>query len=403
MSVPKANEAAWRLTLQAKTPDIAQVSRYMSMWNRNENGRSTRDLTYGQGARPSNRAAWSKIPSSIRIRPSESILSDWRDWYTSRRVGGGYDLLRRRNGEFCGRWWHARATDRRDLTHGGGEAADSGRTPKAGGPKLRHEANKPRLLSPSQILKFKLLTMPSESWRDEAVRHVEAMAKYMFAHAISSVVLSQDHTQTRYSLAQQVRESKEPHLRHELKEDPSQDATALLRGWNEALANQACATTFIDHILSPAIRNHGSRFFKFYQETLKVAFDSFMSHLLQHPPVNLNGDVYLNGNPPAPSAGLANVDLDCAKALLSAPDGLLGMRLYHRDGNEAVAGFWHVASITRKTACEGLSVTFEVVFNDEHGNQTFEAGEKDILDLLLHSCVVPRLFCDSGQENDHMP
>ncbi|KAJ6570198.1 hypothetical protein DFH09DRAFT_1362840 [Mycena vulgaris] len=253
--------------------------------------------------------------------------------------------------------------------------------------------------------------MPSNSqpWRDEAVRHAAAMAKYIFAHAISSEVLSRDPTQ-RDKLAQQVRESKEPHIRHELKEDPSEDVTALLRGWDEALAKQA--TTFVEHfyqlhyaviasiyyerhILSPAIQNHGPQFRKFYQETLNVAFDSFMSQLLQQPPVKLNGHAYLNGNPPAPSspppADLANVDLNCAKTLLSAPGGLLGMRFYQRDGNEAVAGYWHVASITRKTACEGLSVTFEVVFNAQHGNQTFEVAEQDvILDLLLHSCCVPR-------------
>ncbi|KAJ7083714.1 hypothetical protein B0H15DRAFT_951947 [Mycena belliarum] len=127
--------------------------------------------------------------------------------------------------------------------------------------------------------------MRAQSWEAEALRHVQAMSKYLYAHAISSIVLAQDPTQ-RDRMAKELSESKDPNVRHKLVADPNEDVITMLRDWDGALSQEA--TTFEDHfkqlhyaviasiyydchVLSPAIKKHGMKFFTFYQQRLNIA------------------------------------------------------------------------------------------------------------------------------------
>jgi hypothetical protein len=79
--------------------------------------------------------------------------------------------------------------------------------------------------------------MPSEAWEAEAMLHVKTMFKYQKAHAISAEILAKYPTE-RDRMVEELSHSKEPHVRHELLHDPSEDVPALLHGWDEAISKE---------------------------------------------------------------------------------------------------------------------------------------------------------------------
>ncbi|KAF7340247.1 hypothetical protein MVEN_01943400 [Mycena venus] len=244
--------------------------------------------------------------------------------------------------------------------------------------------------------------MPTQPWEPEALKHVRAMAKYLAVHAISAQVLAEDPTR-RDQMAKELQASKAPHVRPDLRVDPSDDYETLLRGWDDSLAQEATdfqshflrlhyaviASIYYDYfVLSPAIQKYGTRFSNFYQQKLNLEFMSFMATL---PHGQLNKDTpsrpHLNAgaadSPSPPPADRANIDLARVTALLASPEALLGISFYQRD--EVLAGVWRVDTITRRTTLIGTSVIFVVLFDDHE--ERFEMSEEGVKDLLLQSCV----------------
>jgi hypothetical protein len=97
----------------------------------------------------------------------------------------------------------------------------------------------------SATMDLSLLNMRDQSWEPEALLHVQVMAKYLSAQAISSEVLAQDPTQ-RDRMAKELSQSKDPNVRHELVADPNEDPMAMLRDWDKALSQEA--TTFEESV-----------------------------------------------------------------------------------------------------------------------------------------------------------
>ncbi|KAJ7223098.1 hypothetical protein GGX14DRAFT_557669 [Mycena pura] len=208
----------------------------------------------------------------------------------------------------------------------------------------------------------------TEVWRSEAVHMAEAMNRYLSAHAVSALVLAQDPTR-RDRMWAELAASEAPHVRRELRVDPNDDYMALLRDWDKAIAEEP--TDFEGHFL----RLHYAVIAAVYYEHHFVTtarqkhVDGFEASMRNLPHGHANGNTLpipqslpspLQSPPSPPPSDRANIDLELANALLSAPEVLLGISFYQRD--EIVPGIWRVHAINRKTTAGGSYVAFEVNF-----------------------------------------
>ncbi|KAJ7508699.1 hypothetical protein B0H11DRAFT_2271010 [Mycena galericulata] len=243
--------------------------------------------------------------------------------------------------------------------------------------------------------------MSSLSLQEQAQRHAEIMTRYLSANAISSQVLGTD-PQKRDSMWNKVHNSTEPHVRHDLFEKTPDDAEALLRGWDEALAKDAIS--FEDHfnqlhytttasmfyerdVLSLDVEKYGPTFYFLYQQFLNERMEQVFMNVTHSEPTQNGGTngTHLRTPSSPPALHLPNIDLDLAKALLAAPDALLSTRFYKRDD---IPGYWYIKSINRSTTRAGELVHFIVVFKGEQEQeQEFEVPEKEVLDLLISGCI----------------
>ncbi|KAJ7924360.1 hypothetical protein B0H13DRAFT_2315503 [Mycena leptocephala] len=208
----------------------------------------------------------------------------------------------------------------------------------------------------------------TQLWRAEAKQMAQTMNRYFIAHGVSAQVLAEDPTRHNRMKAE-LAASEDPRVRRDISVDPNDDHEALLRDWDEAIAQEPtdfsshfyrihycviAAVYYEHHFVAPATQKYGNKFFQGYQQ-----FEVSMANLAQG---HVNGNT-LNGGtsvPPTPQSlrlpnlpppERANINLESAMALLSGPEALLGMSFYQRD--ETIPGIWRVYAINRKTTGDG--------------------------------------------------
>ncbi|KAJ7075635.1 hypothetical protein B0H15DRAFT_956270 [Mycena belliarum] len=217
---------------------------------------------------------------------------------------------------------------------------------------------------------------------------------YIKAHAVSVQVLAQDPTR-RDKLLAELAASPSPNVQPDLRIDPNADHEALLRRWDDAIAEEPtdftthvhrvhyCTIAFVyydRYYLGPATLQHGNKFAVLYNETLcRLMSES----LAIGEPIQTNAHRVhaIGGTPPTANQRLSAKE---AHDLLSAPEVLLEMSFCHCD--EDVPGVWRVFSVNQLTTRDGRQEVFTIVFDDER--EKFEVAKGGLMDLLLNSSIV---------------
>jgi hypothetical protein len=77
----------------------------------------------------------------------------------------------------------------------------------------------------------------TQLWRAEAKQMAQTMNRYFIAHGVSAQVLAEDPTRHNRMKAE-LAASEDPRVRRDISVDPNDDHEALLRDWDEAIAQE---------------------------------------------------------------------------------------------------------------------------------------------------------------------